>query len=107
MSIGVVSSTLFSSCEKAVLPSLSFYMDTIHVSSNAQIVNQFIQSNVKWSIFNNEDWVSISLQYGEGSDTISIDILENQNSEERSCKIRVETETLEKAFVLKQDSVKE
>lgn len=100
LALSLAGSVCFSSCEKYILPSLSFATDTLSVSAAAQTVPQTVVTNVDWSLYSNSNWASSDLTEGSGETAITVSVLENTDAESRRCSITVETETLKKTFLI-------
>jgi len=99
-------SAQFTSCEKYVLPDVSFDSDTLTFGYQAATKPVTLNSNVIWKIelsFDAQEWIKLSVS----GDTVGrvIDVTVNQNDGvKRKQILTVETEAIKKTLTIIQDA---
>ncbi|MDD3201252.1 MAG: BACON domain-containing protein [Bacteroidales bacterium] len=93
----------FHSCEKYVLPELSFTPDTLYFTSTAQTKAVTLTTNVVWETEISVDWIKSEPDFGEGDTLISFTVEEN-NGDARNTSVNIKTETIQKALIVIQSA---
>lgn len=96
----------FTSCEKYVLPELSFAPDTLSFKSAADSSKMKLNCNVIWYVDPGDaEWITFNPAYGEGPADIMVSVTENGGEALRSATVYFVTETLKKSFIVEQESL--
>jgi len=94
----------FSSCEKYILPELSFAPDTLTFSAAADSLPIEVTSNVFWEVKHESEnsWLSCDPGPYEGNRTIMFEAKANETGNERSISIDIQSESIRKRLYIQQ-----
>lgn len=96
------------SCEKYVLPEMSFTPDTLFVNNEGGTFPVRIEINVKWKAITSDPIrVTVNPGSGEGSADLQVEVAANRSPEPFSTGITFESETLRKELVIIQDGARD
>jgi len=104
--IGALFLNQFTSCEKFVLPEVSFDPDTLCFDYQESTKPVTLNSNVIWKIELDEDaqeWITLSNSGDTLGGVINVTVQEN-NGDKRTKILTVETEAIKKNLTIIQDS---
>ena len=107
--LAVISGALFSSCEKYVLPELSFEPDTLLFTAAGGTRTVSLHSNVSWEAGINRsdatyvDWITFTPTFGDGDCEIEVTLPENTSGPMRSLTFDIKSETISHTFTIIQE----
>ena len=99
-----------SSCEKYVLPELSFSPDTLVFNAEGGTMTLQLRTNVNWEAEINRsddtwvEWITFTPTFGEGDCDIEI-TLKTNNEEARTLTFDIKTETLKHPLTIIQEGL--
>ena len=107
--LAVISGALLPSCEKYVLPELSFDPDTLYFTTAGGTQTVQLHSNVTWEAGINRsdatyvDWITFTPTFGDGDCEIEVTLPENTSGPMRSLTFDIKSETISHTFTIIQE----
>lgn len=92
------------SCERYVLPELSFEPDTLTFTALGGTQPVELNCNVVWSANTSTVWLDTDILHGEGSCVVNITALPNE-SRARKATADFKTETIKRSLVVLQEGI--
>lgn len=92
------------SCEKYVLPELSFKPDTLTFAPQGGTIPVELSANVIWSLSTGANWLDTDVLSGEGDELINVTAQPN-SGRARKGNIAFKTETLNRSLIILQEGV--
>ena len=90
------------SCERYVLPELSFEPDTLTFTALGGTLPVELNCNVVWSVSTSTVWLDTDILHGEGSSVINVTALPN-TGRSRKATADFKTETIKRSLVVLQE----
>lgn len=92
------------SCERYVLPELSFEPDTLTFTALGGTQPVELNCNVVWSVSTSTVWLDTDILHGEGSCVVNITALPNEGRA-RKATADFKTETIKRSLVVLQEGI--
>ena len=107
--LAALATAMTSSCEKYVLPELSFTPDTLVFNAEGGEQTLVLRSNVSWEAEINRDesswveWITFSPTFGDGDCDVAVTLQGNNTGIERVLTFDIKTETLKHTLTIIQE----
>ena len=107
--LSALAGAMSTSCEKYVLPELSFAPDTMYFSAAGGTQTLELRSNVSWEAGINRsddtyvEWITFTPTFGEGDCDIVITLAENTTGSDRNLSFDIKSETIKHTFTIIQE----